>query len=74
VVIDEVLGQWIALMPLSAADPWGMASAFVLFRVLDMTKPPPIRQSERWLPHGYGIMIDDVLAGVVAALILMLVW
>ncbi len=73
VVIDEVLGQWIALMPLSAADPWGMASAFVLFRILDMTKPPPIRQSERWLPHGYGIMIDDVLAGVVAALILMLV-
>jgi len=74
VVIDEVLGQWMALLPLSAADPWAMLAAFVLFRILDMTKPPPIRQSERWLPGGYGVMIDDALAGAAAALVLWAIW
>jgi len=74
VVIDEVLGQWIALWPLSTADPWAMLLAFALFRILDMTKPPPIRQSERWLPGGYGIMLDDALAGAAAALVLWVAW
>lgn len=72
VVVDEVLGQWIALLPLSAAAPWPMAAAFVLFRIFDMTKPPPIRQSEHWLPGGFGIMLDDVLAGICAAFVLWL--
>ena len=70
VVIDEVLGQWLALSPLATAEPWPMLAAFALFRVLDMTKPPPIRQSEHWLPGGYGIMLDDALAGALAALVL----
>jgi phosphatidylglycerophosphatase A len=74
VVIDEVLGQWMALMPLSTAEPWAMLAAFVLFRILDMTKPPPIRQSERWLPGGYGVMIDDALAGTASALVLWAIW
>ncbi|WP_442877378.1 phosphatidylglycerophosphatase A family protein [Desulfolutivibrio sp.] len=74
VVIDEVLGQWMALLPLSAAEPWAMLLAFVLFRVLDMTKPPPIRQSEHWLPGGYGVMLDDALAGAAAALVLWAIW
>jgi len=72
VVIDEVLGQWLALFPLSTAEPWPMLWAFVLFRLLDMTKPPPIRQSEHWLPAGYGVMLDDAVAGAFAALILWL--
>ncbi|NDY57482.1 phosphatidylglycerophosphatase A [Desulfovibrio sulfodismutans] len=74
VVIDEVLGQWMALLPLSAAEPWAILLAFVLFRILDMTKPPPIRQSERWLPGGYGVMIDDALAGAASALVLWAIW
>ncbi len=74
VVIDEVLGQWLALVPLTRPDPWAIAAGFVLFRVLDMTKPPPIRQSERWLPRGGGIMLDDALAGGLAAVVLWAVW
>ncbi|QLA17005.1 phosphatidylglycerophosphatase A family protein [Desulfolutivibrio sulfoxidireducens] len=70
VVIDEVLGQWMALLPLSSPDPWAILAGFALFRILDMTKPPPIRQSESWLPRGGGIMLDDALAGGLTALIL----
>lgn len=74
VVIDEVLGQWVALVPLSSPDPWAILSGFVLFRILDMTKPPPLRQSETWLPGGGGIMLDDALAGALSACVLWLVW
>ncbi|MFZ5812059.1 MAG: phosphatidylglycerophosphatase A [Thermodesulfobacteriota bacterium] len=74
VVIDEVLGQWAALFPLSTPDPWAILCGFVLFRILDMTKPPPLRQSETWLPGGGGIMLDDALAGALAACVLWVVW
>ena len=52
--------------------PW-LAAAFLLFRVLDVLKPWPIRQYER-LPGGYGIMADDVAAGVLGAAVLNLVY
>ena len=68
VVIDEACGQWIAcfLVPPS----WGpVLAAFVLFRIFDILKPFPIRRLER-LPGGWGIMADDVLAGIFAALLL----
>ena len=76
VVVDELLGQWIAIMPLGAvANPWQLLAAFILFRTLDIAKPWPIKASENWLPGGYGIMIDDVLAGVYACLsLLVVVW
>jgi phosphatidylglycerophosphatase A len=64
VVIDEVAGQWIAL--LFSPFAWRYALiAFVLFRLFDITKPPPARQLER-LPHGWGIVFDDVAAGLYA--------
>ena len=64
VVIDEVTGQWIALL-LCPAD-WRQALlAFVLFRLFDILKPPPARQLER-LPGGWGIVFDDVAAGLYA--------
>ncbi|MDJ0628234.1 MAG: phosphatidylglycerophosphatase A [Rhodobacter sp.] len=77
IVIDEVAGQWIALWPLSAglwhagADPWvfpwpGWVGAFVLFRLFDITKPGPIRWADR-LHTPLGVMLDDVLAGLAAA-------
>ena len=71
VVIDEVAGQWIAL---SAAllTPLSFLAAFALFRLFDIVKPPPIRQVERALKGGLGIMTDDVLAGAAAALVLYL--
>ncbi|NCC24882.1 MAG: phosphatidylglycerophosphatase A [Deltaproteobacteria bacterium] len=74
VVIDELLGQWMALMPLgapSAAMDWALVClGFGLFRFFDILKPWPVRSSETWLPGGFGIMIDDLLAGCWAAAIL----
>lgn len=62
VVIDEVAGQWIAL--LFAPRTWKtLLAGFILFRVFDIVKPPPVRQLER-LPEGTGIVVDDVAAGV----------
>ena len=64
VVIDEVAGQWIAL--LGCPIEWRHALiCFVLFRLFDMTKPPPVRQLEN-LPEGWGIVFDDVAAGLYA--------
>ena len=73
IVVDEVAGQSIALLPVYALVPAGatllrigaVLSAFLLFRVLDVWKPGPIGALER-LPRGWGIMADDVLAGAIA--------
>ena len=64
VVIDEVAGQWIALLG-SPADWRHALIALVLFRLFDITKPFPARQLER-LPEGWGIVFDDVAAGLYA--------
>ncbi|WP_028578284.1 phosphatidylglycerophosphatase A family protein [Desulfomicrobium escambiense] len=71
VVVDELWGQWIALLPLGAAEPLWIVPAFLLFRLFDIAKPWPVRASERWLPGGWGIMIDDGLAGLYALLVLL---
>jgi phosphatidylglycerophosphatase A len=64
VVVDEVAGQWIALIAMR--PDWRHALlALVLFRVFDIWKPWPIRRLEA-LPEGTGIMLDDVAAGVLA--------
>lgn len=64
VVIDEVAGQWIALL-LSPVDWRHALIAFFLFRIFDITKPFPARQLES-LPEGWGIVFDDVAAGLYA--------
>ena len=69
VVIDEVLGQWMTYAPFAFLDIWGYAAGFLLFRLFDITKPPPVRNLES-LPGGFGIMADDAGAGVLAALCL----
>lgn len=66
VVIDEVVGMWISLIFLPKTL-WIAALAFFFFRVYDIIKPPPARQSER-LRNGWGIMVDDIVAGVYANL------
>jgi len=71
VVIDEVVGQWIALAGASIYSPWAWILAFILFRLFDIWKPWPVRQLEG-LPGGTGIVMDDVMAGVYAALVLYL--
>jgi phosphatidylglycerophosphatase A len=68
VVIDEVAGQLIALT--GAALSWkSLLAGFILFRGFDMVKPPPVRQLES-LPAGYGIVMDDVAAGLYALLVM----
>jgi phosphatidylglycerophosphatase A len=64
VVVDEVVGMWISLLAL----PWGPGVAFAgffLFRIMDVVKPFPARRLED-LPAGWGIMADDVMAGIYA--------
>jgi phosphatidylglycerophosphatase A len=69
VVVDEVLGQWIALAGARHYNWRSYLAAFVLFRLFDIWKPAPVRQLEA-LPGGLGINADDVMAGIYAALVL----
>lgn len=69
VVVDEVVGQWVALAGASHLNWESWLLAFALFRLFDIVKPPPVRQLER-LPGGMGIVADDAMAGLYAALVL----
>jgi len=69
VVVDEVVGQWMALAGATALNWKSWLLAFLLFRLFDIWKPPPVRQLER-LPGGLGIVADDAMAGVYGALVL----
>ena len=68
VVVDEVAGQWITFLALPFTPVTALAG-FLLFRVMDILKPWPARDLER-LPGGFGIMADDVAAGIYAQLLL----
>jgi len=72
-VLDEVVGQGLALLPLlpGPLDGARLLLAFVAFRVFDVWKPTPCRQLER-LPGGTGIMADDLMAGLYAMLLVFL--
>ncbi|WP_107846215.1 phosphatidylglycerophosphatase A family protein [Litoreibacter ponti] len=81
IVIDEVVGQWIALLPVAigaghAGVPitalWpGILTAFVAFRAFDIWKPGPVGWADR--KHGpLGVMLDDVVAGIMAAIVVMI--
>ena len=69
VVIDEVAGQWIALI-YSRVNLSHLLAGFLFFRLFDIVKPWPARQLES-LPAGWGIMLDDVAAGVYALLLML---
>jgi phosphatidylglycerophosphatase A len=69
VVIDEVAGQFLALLGLARPGAWGVLAAFVLFRVLDVAKPGPVGWADR-RGGAWGVMLDDVIAGVAVAVAL----
>ncbi|MDE6287763.1 MAG: phosphatidylglycerophosphatase A [Muribaculaceae bacterium] len=82
VVMDETVGQWLAMMPLAAfascPSPWamwqmwtGVALSLALFRFFDIVKPLGVRSMERF-PGGWGIMADDILAGIYSAVLVMI--
>lgn len=73
IVVDEVVGQWLALV-LVPPDIMAYALGFALFRLFDVIKPWPISLLDRRLKGGFGVMADDVLAGAMAAIVLWNIW
>lgn len=70
IVIDEVAGYLVTVALVDRSHWAPLAVGFVVFRVLDITKPPPIRWLDQNLPGGFGVVIDDVAAGVVGMVIM----
>lgn len=73
IVWDEFVGMWITLMAIPVNDWRWVLIGFIVFRVLDIWKPWPIRWFDRNVQGGMGIMIDDVVAGVLGAAIIYLI-
>ena len=70
VVVDEMVGVWIALLAVPVGNVWYILFAFLLFRFFDIFKPLGIRKMEQ-LEGGIGVMADDILAGIYSVLLLM---
>ncbi|MFO7818039.1 MAG: phosphatidylglycerophosphatase A family protein [Thermodesulfobacteriota bacterium] len=66
IVIDELLGQWTAFLYITSWSWTVLAAGFVFFRIFDILKPFPVKRAEKWLPGGWSIMLDDLLAGIYA--------
>ncbi|RME79310.1 MAG: phosphatidylglycerophosphatase A [Planctomycetota bacterium] len=74
VVLDEVAGYFTSLVILVPHSPLITAAlAFLFFRFFDILKPPPVSWLEK-LPKGYGVALDDVAAGILASLLLNLIF
>ncbi|WP_311791797.1 MULTISPECIES: phosphatidylglycerophosphatase A [Pantoea] len=70
IVWDEFIGMWITLMAIPAHTWQWVLAGFVIFRIFDMWKPWPIRWFDRNVHGGMGIMVDDIIAGVISAALL----
>lgn len=81
IVWDEIVGFLVTMLPVYFIQPQAewltmptiLIVAFVSFRIFDIIKPPPIRWADKHLPGGFGIMFDDLLAGIYAAISLALI-
>ena len=73
IVIDEILGMFITLA-VAPAHPAAWCLGFVLFRIFDIFKPFPVCWFDQKIHGGFGIMMDDVIAGLYAFLCLQLLW
>ena len=74
IVWDEFVGYWITMIAVPVDWIWALLG-FILFRLFDILKPWPIGPVDRRVHGGLGIMLDDVLAGVMAAVVLQgLIW
>ena len=72
IVIDEAVGFFITMTALPPTWPY-LIGGFCLFRCFDILKPPPIRLIERKVKGGYGVVLDDVLAGIYAQISLRII-
>lgn len=73
IVWDEMVGIWMTLILLPNTWQWWLLG-FILFRILDIFKPWPISWLDRHVSGGLGVMLDDMLAGLIAAALLYAVW
>ena len=70
IVIDEVAGYLVTMIPVDKHH-WGpLAAGFVAFRFFDIVKPPPVRWLDDNLPGGWGVVLDDIAAGVMGAIVM----
>ncbi len=74
VVVDELLGMWLTFLPFTALTPGMWLAGFLLFRFFDIVKPWPVKWAEHAMREGYGIMLDDVVAGFMAMLCLLFIF
>ncbi len=77
IVIDEWAGQGLCVLCLSfymPIDVWVLCSCFLAFRGFDIFKPWPIATLEHWGPAWWAVMFDDLIAGLMAAAVLLLFW
>ena len=72
-VWDEFVGLWITLLPALVAPWWAIVAGFALFRLFDVWKPWPIAWFDRRVKGGFGVMLDDVIAGLFAGVVLFLI-
>lgn len=72
VVVDEVVGQWIALLP-ALLNPVYVLLAFGFFRLFDIWKPWPVSYFDTKVPGAMGVMLDDVAAGILAAVCVLMI-
>ena len=72
IVWDEFVGMWITLIAIPSDNWRWVALGFIVFRILDIWKPWPICWFDKNIKGGAGIMVDDIIAGVVAAIVLFL--
>jgi phosphatidylglycerophosphatase A len=70
IVIDEVAGYLITVIPVIERHWAPLAVGFVVFRFFDIVKPPPVRWLDANLPGGWGVVLDDAAAGVMGAIVM----
>lgn len=71
IVIDEVAGYLVTMAPVDRGSWRALLIGFVVFRALDILKPPPVRWIDEKVPGGAGVVLDDVAAGVIGAAIML---
>ncbi len=74
IVWDEIIGYWITMVAIPAVTWQWILAGFVLFRFFDIVKPWPVKIADKRVPGGFGIMFDDLLAGLYALACIQISW
>jgi len=74
IVWDEIIGYWITMIAIPAVTWQWILAGFVLFRFFDIVKPWPVKIADKRVPGGFGIMFDDLLAGLYALACIQIFW